>query len=268
MKETVIPFEKINPFEMLFFYNEFDMYSPNNTNHNHTHDECEIYINLSGDVSFEVEGAVYPIVSGNVIITRPHEYHHCIYHSNKLHRHYWILFSVNGNERLFDAFFNRPLGKGNLLTLSPEKKAELFSVCNKIKSCDNECERYCLFFTLINLINNSNSLNAPKSPDGDSVIRAVNLINAGLSEKITVAQIAKSCNVSVNTLERHFTNSLGISPYAYIKKKRLTNAARLLSLGKSVTEAAELSGFSDVSSFISIFKASYGITPLKYKKLL
>ena len=52
-----------------------DATSPLNHNESHIHKECEIYINLSGDVSFEVENHIYPISRGSVIITRPYEYH-------------------------------------------------------------------------------------------------------------------------------------------------------------------------------------------------
>ena len=58
-----------------------------NENESHIHEECEIYLNLSGDVSFEVENKIYPISRGSVIITRPYEYHHCIYHSDACHKH-------------------------------------------------------------------------------------------------------------------------------------------------------------------------------------
>ena len=45
----------------------------------HTHEKCEIYINLTGDISFMVEGNVYPVKRGCAIITKPGEWHHCIY---------------------------------------------------------------------------------------------------------------------------------------------------------------------------------------------
>ena len=49
-------------------------------------------------------------------------------------------------------------------------------------------------------------------------------------------------------------------------KKQLANAAKLLSEGHSVTDAAEMSGFADCSNFILLFKKAYKITPLQYKK--
>ena len=86
-------FESVKPFDFSATYIEIYADSSENVNYSHIHDECEIYVNLRGDLSFIVENNIYPIKPGDIIITRPHEYHHCVYHSNKLHRHFWILFS-------------------------------------------------------------------------------------------------------------------------------------------------------------------------------
>lgn len=260
-------FGGIKPFEMTATYIEIDSRSPLNVYDDHIHNECEIYINLSGDVSFAVENSVYPVMPGGIIITRPLEYHHCIYHTNKLHKHFWILFSATGNERLFDIFYKRELGKNNLLMLPADKTEELFSLCHNLTDgCEDEAEKYYRFFKLINLLNSANTVNAPDDSGGDSIIKAINCINNNLSRHISVTEIARECNISVNTLERRFLRELNISPSAYIRKKRLANAAKLLSEGHSVTEAAEMSGFADCSNFISLFKKAYQITPLQYKK--
>lgn len=260
-------FGGVKPFEMTATYIEIDSRSPLNVSDDHIHNKCEIYINLSGDVSFAVENSVYPVMPGGIIITRPLEYHHCIYHTNKLHKHFWILFSATGNERLFDIFYKRELGKNNLLMLPADKTEELFSLCHGLTDgCKNEAEKYYLFFKLINLLNNSNAVSAPDDLGSDSIIKAINCINNNLSRNISVTEIARECNVSVNTLERRFLRELNISPSAYIRKKRLANAAKLLSEGHSVTEAAEMSGFADCSNFILLFKKAYQITPLQYKK--
>ena len=73
----------------------------------HIHRECEIYLNLSGEVSFEVENRIYPVSPGTVILTRPYEYHHCICHSDVPHRHYWITFSAQETEDYLSLFFRR-----------------------------------------------------------------------------------------------------------------------------------------------------------------
>ena len=228
MKKTTENFPQINPFDFSVSYVEIDANAPENVYDDHIHDECEIYINLSGDVSFSVEGTIYPIVPGGVIITRPSEYHHCIYHSNKFHKHFWILFNPSGND---------------------------------------DAEKYYLFFKLIHLLNKASAVNVEKQYKKNTVTTAINYINSNLSQRLEIKEIAKICNVSINTLERQFKHSLNITPARYIKNKRLANAARLLSDGSNVTEAAHLSGFCDTSSFIEFFKKHYHITPLKYKYL-
>lgn len=139
-------FKAIQPFELNSKYTELDAHSRENVFKSHIHNEYEIYINLSGDVSFAVENSIYPITPGSIIITRPFEYHHCVYHSNKLHKHFWILFSAEGNEYLFDKFYNRKLGENNLLILEKDKTDNLISVCEKLtsESC-SELEKHCNF---------------------------------------------------------------------------------------------------------------------------
>ena len=105
---------------------DLDAVSPLNQNESHIHAECEIYINLSGDVSFEVENRIYPVSRGSVIITRPFEYHHCIYHSNRSHEHFWITFSAKENDHFLRMFFGREKGKDNLILLDEE---QLTSLC-------------------------------------------------------------------------------------------------------------------------------------------
>lgn len=124
-------FNSIQPFEVKATYTETDSKSPKNEFNSHIHNECEIYINLSGDVSFVVENNIYSVIPGSIIITRPFEYHHCVYHSNKLHRHFRILFSASGNEYLFDDFYKRNAGENNLLILEADKSNELISVLKK-----------------------------------------------------------------------------------------------------------------------------------------
>lgn len=243
------------------------------TNDSHVHPECEIYINLSGDVSFMVEKRIYPITPGSIIVTRPYEYHHCIYHTDKPHRHFWILFSLPGESEnirmsLFPKFFSRPLGASNLLMLPKASRDELITLCHRMTE-DNLTlpEKYAGFFALIKLIEEASAITDKTLKYPQEVDTALAFIDKNFKNSaVSVADVASGAGVSINTLERHFRSILSISPGSYLKKKRLAHAAELLFLGKTVSEACDESGFSDYSHFIALFKASYGITPLKYKK--
>ena len=247
-------FERIEPFKMKIEYSEYTPDKIIEGLEQHIHDECEIYVNLSGDVSFMVEDNIYSIQPGSVVITKPYEYHHCIYNSNNPHCHFWILFSGKGNEGLFDLFFNREQGKGNLLNFNAKEREELFEICHNLCQEEKDCSiQYANFFRLISFLKTkSNNLVEPiKNPENISA--ALQYINAHFAEKISVSSVAKALYVSVNTLERWFEKSLKTTPSNYIKNKRLGCAVKLLSSGESVTDASLKSGFSDCSSFITLF---------------
>lgn len=257
------------PLDVSISYVDIYRDDPANQNDSHVHPECEIYVNLSGDVSFMVEKNIYEIKPGDIIITRPYEYHHCIYNSDKLHRHFWMLFTPGGNEELFKAFFKRPVGEGNLLSVPDDKREAFISLCEKMTEQPlSECEKYAAFFRLISYIEKAKTPSRSSSGRDDEISFVLDFISEHFRENISISELAAVGNVSVNTLERHFRESLGMSPSAYIKNKRLANAAELLFSGKSVSEACEQSGFSDYSHFIAVFRKNYGITPLKYKKYI
>lgn len=273
IKSNLVTLPAQDPITLDVKYIEISPEKSDITNDSHVHPECEIYVNLSGDVSFMVEKRIYPITPGSVVITRPYEYHHCIYHTDKPHRHFWILFSVPTDNddiksSLFSKFFKRPVGTANLLSLSKEKQEELISLCHRLTDKNlSLSEKYCGFYTLIQMLNEAETVSEQKPKYPHEIDTALAFIDKNFTNSaITVSDIANNSGVSINTLERHFRSTLSISPGAYLKKKRLAYAAKLLFSDKTVTEACNESGFSDYSHFISLFKSSYGITPLKYKK--
>lgn len=248
-------------------YAEIDSKSNLNTFDSHIHDECEIYINISGDVSFVVENSIYSIIPGSIIITRPGEYHHCVCHSNALHKHFWILFSSNEMSSLFSRFYERGAGENNMLILSGNRFKELTDLCHAINENNTpNTESLYRFFKLIHLINMAGIPETNITADSPCMDLALDFIHKNLSEPILVKDIANAAYVSIATLERHFEDNLQMSPSEYLKKRRLAHAANLLQNGASVTYACQQSGFIDCSKFIILFRKHYGTTPYKWKK--
>lgn len=268
-KKIVLP--ATSRVELKANYVELSADSPLNQNDSHFHSECEIYINLSGSVAFEVENHVYPISRGSVIITRPYEYHRCIYRGNDLHRHYWITFSADEKDELLALFFDRDKGRNNLVFLTEEQLDKCCEILNEqlIKERDMLSRRIA-FLSLIKLIEEGEWKGGKISSDElpSDVAKALRFMDEHLTEELDVEQIAKEASVSVNTLERHFKEALGTTPFAMLRKKRLFASMLALRNGDTVTEAALKSGFSDYSNYIQLFKKQFGITPLQYKKNL
>lgn len=235
----------------------------------HIHRECEIYLNLSGDVSFEVEDRIYPISRGSVIITRPYEYHHCISHSGEPHEHFWITFSAEENEDFLKMFFHREKGRDNLIILDETQLSELYCVLNSLLK--NEVDmlkrriEYLQIFRILSTGKLESSVGNMDELPSD-VAKALRYMDDHLVEEIDIQTLSVVCNVSVSTLERHFKDTFNATPRAVLRKKRLIVSMEYLRSGEPVTEAALKSGFSDYSNYIQLFRKQFGITPLKYKK--
>lgn len=262
MKENYLSFQGIEPFS--FSITHVPHILPSTVNGSHIHDQCEIYVNVSGKVSFMVEGQLYPVSRGNAVITRPFEYHHCVYQEMAPHEHYWILFSSAGNEALLDPFFQRPAGSGNLIVLPEKQTEQLLSLCNRLTGERAPLDHYTDFFRLLQLLNAGNTADEAALPQ--ELQAALEEINRSFTAPISIEQLAKSHFMSINTLERQFKTHLGVTPSEYLRQKRLAHAARLLQQQASVSEAAAKSGFSDVSQFITLFKKHFSKTPFQYKK--
>lgn len=83
---------------------------------------------------------------------RPGEYHHCVYHSNALHKHFWILFSSNEMSDLFSLFYERGAGENNMLILSGNRFKELADLCHAINENNApNAESLYRFFKIIKL---------------------------------------------------------------------------------------------------------------------
>lgn len=105
-----INFEALSAFDFNIKYLEMQPESAKPVDQ-HIYSECEIYFNLSGDVSFMAGDNVYPVSRGSVIITRPYEYHHCIYHSDAVHRYYRALF-LGAQRKVSRYIFHTPGRRG------------------------------------------------------------------------------------------------------------------------------------------------------------
>jgi len=269
MKENTLRLSSLPDLEVLAHYVEMDCHDPKNEYETHIHRECEIYVNLSGDVTFEVENRIYPIQRGSVILTRPYEYHHCIYHSEKLHRHYWILLGGADSPDLFRPFYDREKGEDNLIQLSEEALSRLCSHLDTLldPSASPLTHRLSLLHVMQLLDGERDSAQGERfSTLPTDVTLALNYMDDHLREPVDWKDLTTHCFVSTNTLERHFKQALQITPSAMLRKKRLIHSARLLRQGATVSAACEESGFTDYSGYIATFRRFFGTTPLQYQK--
>ena len=229
----------------------------------HNHEVYEMYVNLSGDVSFVVNDTCYPVQAGDVILSRPFEYHYCI---TTNHRHFCLFFSNEGASQIFENFLAT---LGSHIVIPLDKKQRFLSVCHKL--LEKELSQLAYLRNVLELLyllsyGSSGALQYESTFLPPDITATMQLIEKNLSQHLTVKDMAKNAHVSINTLERHFKNWLYISPYEYLNQKRLARACILLSEGINVQITCDSCGFSDYSHFIMLFKKQFGITPLQYQK--
>jgi len=100
------------------------------------------------------------------------------------------------------------------------------------------------------------------------VISAINCIESNLTgAQNDLAQVAGSVHYSKYHLHRVFRQTVGMSIHDYVRRRRLTEAAKLLVFSqKPVLEIALLAGYDGQQSFSKAFKAMYKQAPHRFRK--
>jgi len=92
-------------------------------------------------------------------------------------------------------------------------------------------------------------------------------IEAHLKERLHLDTVAEAAGYSKYHLHRIFTDTVGLTPHAYIQRRQLTEAARLLVYtAKPIIEIAWRAGYESQQAFTPVFKSMYKRTPLQYRQ--
>jgi AraC-like DNA-binding protein len=83
--------------------------------------------------------------------------------------------------------------------------------------------------------------------------------------RIRGPELAAASGYSENRLRQKFYNTVGETPSGYIRKRRLTEAARKLLAGAAIAEVAMSCGYGSQDNFTTAFKAWFGVAPGELK---
>lgn len=100
------------------------------------------------------------------------------------------------------------------------------------------------------------------------IVPLLNTVNAELlrGRQLTVGELSALCGIPVSTCRRIFQNTLGTPPKQYILSCAAQAAMGYLSsTDRSMTEIAEATGFSEISTFNRAFRAETGLSPTQYR---
>ena len=97
--------------------------------------------------------------------------------------------------------------------------------------------------------------------DERRAVEAMRAIDAGASESLSLADMARRAGLGRYHFLRAFRAATGTTPHQYLVAARLRRAARMLLERMPVTEVAFESGFGDLSNFIRTFRRATGRSP-------
>ena len=234
----------------------------------HIHGYLEIFYNLSEEVSFLVNGTVYPVRVGEILVNRANDVHVCIFPRSGTYRYGCLWIDADFSSPVFSFLQERDFSP--LYSFSEEKGRAVFDLLSELEEIeDGESEGARALTVLLGILS---QLGKPliKSKPGDplptQLEKIVRYISEHFAEIRTAADITEKFFISTSTLNRQFRTYLHTTPREYIEARRLAYALEFLKSGATVTEAAANAGFSDCSHFIVLFKKKFGETPLQYKK--
>ncbi len=247
----------------------------------HHHTECELSVFISGSGIYSVHGIEYSFEPGDMFLFGSNEAH-CITEIydelNLLNIHFEprILWENPENSELLNLFALRSKNFSNKISRKDtELKEFILDIENEItekKTGYKVQVKYDLFSALIHIIRKYDYIRQDNSlvqsiGMTERLKEAMLYINSNLEKKLTLSEIADVACLSQTYFSTVFKKLNGISPWDYIKIKRVEMAIELLkTTNMTKLEIARKCGFESSSNFYKIFLKITGKKPNDYKK--
>lgn len=110
------------------------------------------------------------------------------------------------------------------------------------------------------------SQSMPDNKLHSSVVQAIDYMDKNINEKLKLDDIADIINIDKFYLIKLFKKQTGLTPFEWLQRAKISRAKEMLILSdKSVEEIGNIVGYTPASYFISVFRSSEGITPLRFR---
>lgn len=230
----------------------------------HSHNMVEVYYFLRGNARFVVEGNIFPLERGNILVMASGQTHHLLLEPSTVYERMALLIDTSAVPPEFETLSEHIYGGANLFNLDKREQIwfeESFSLITK-SSDDVQKKLISAFASMVfSLLSTKlTRMAAPKVHD-DMIKKAINYINKNLSNELGLEIIANALFCSKVSLNRKFREIMGCTVWEYVIRRRIYSARQRLFLGSSVTDAYQTSGFNDYSSFFRAYKKIVGMSP-------
>ena len=223
-----------------------------------------IHFVKSGKGVFSVGGNDYALEKNSAFLIRPGVVSYYRADSDDPWHYAWL--GIRGSEA--ERLINATLGDCDVFNVPAELIYELEAVVKT--AVDVTDMAYALTGLCYKILGRMRSERAPKPQRPDIVKSATRFIEYNYFRPFDVTRLAEELGMSRAHFTTVFTAAMGVSPYNYLTRFRISKAESLIKsdAGLSVTEVAYSVGFSSIERFSEMFKKYAGVSPLVYKKNL
>lgn len=248
----------------------------------HLHDGYEIFMSLSDELDYFVEGQVYTLQKGDIIITNDIELHRPQMHVATTYNRRFIQFSplmftqlTENDYQPLSLFTQRKLGHGNLIIKDLSKPAytkalEAFEAIEMLSPFSTPRDLILADSYLLQLIIYLEICHKPTlSPDAlkpvDERVKAMlKLLDHRFEKPLHLDSLCDELYVDKYYMSHLFKAATGFTMMEYLQSKRIQHAKKLLLEGLQASQVAQLSGFEDYSNFYKTFKKLMNCAPSQY----
>ncbi len=249
----------------------------------HYHDFNKIFILISGNVTYCIEGRTYELRPYDIILVSAGEIHRPVVYSGQTYERMIIYVSdkflnaySDGDTDLRRCFERASETGSNLLRIRSMENSRLYRCCleleeSVIKRRDGSRVYGAVFYERLLFLEFMIDINRESSDRGcahirrgmenDRISAVTGYINAHLDEDLTVDTIAAGCFMNRYYLMHLFKSETGYTISGYITSKRLISARSLIDDAMPATQACFESGFRSYSAFFRAWKKKYGDSP-------
>ena len=252
---------------------------------NHLHYDKDLVIEYfrKGTTSKRIEGNIYSIGEGDIVITTPAELHiplrtdDCYIEKISIHISESLLSVFGGDQTVFfDKIVNTEKGIGNIIIsdivreLGLDKEFDQCLIYAEDFSLESQVLLSCKIIELLAAISKFIDKDAFKdlSPTSSNKIinQMINYINRHYTEDITLDTLAEKFHFSKYYISHLFKDYVGVSPYDYLIIRRLYICNDLIRGKHTIKEACFLVGFHNYSNFYRLYKKHFKITPQQFRR--
>ena len=239
----------------------------------HYHDFHKVIIFLSGKAVYHTEGKSYYLKPWDILLVNRHAIHKPEIDFSVPYERFvlWIRDDIKSTEllRCFQKAIDRSY---NLIRLDSDTQEKLKQLLYELEAALKD-EKFgsdllgsALFTQFMVYVNRifleKQYIYDTRSYSSDSQIEELlRYINHNLTEDLSIETLARKYYLSKYHMMRKFKEETGYTIHNYIISKRLLLARTKISEGTPILKAAQLSGFSDYTTFSRAYKKQFGTAP-------